>query len=194
MKFTCRVSGGVATPQQRCVSCGEPVGSSTATLKKTAGTHKQTMELTFPVCDTCDGARQRVGDVDSKRAVRGCLISLPMGVLAYFAVAFLAARDSLAWVGTVDVLHIPFSVWGGMLLGWVIVYVAVYLAFGKKLSKDTIDPRDQAVSDRVEAAVKITGYQPSHSWTDGEFTIEIENVAYAYEFKMANFAGITKEW
>lgn len=194
MKFTCRVRGGVVTPQLRCVSCGEPIGSSTATLKKGAGSRKQTMQLTFPVCGECDAARQRVGNVESKLVGRGCLIALPIGVLGYFAVAFLAARDSLSWVGTVDVLHVPCGVWLGMVLGWVVAYVAVYLAFGKKLSKDAIDPHDQAVSDRVEAAVKITGYKPSSAWAEGEFTIQIENPAYAYEFKMANFAGITKDW
>jgi hypothetical protein len=150
------------------------------------------MQLTFPLCADCDAARQRVGTVESRRAGRGCLIALPIGVLGYFAVTFLVAPASLSWFGTVDVLHVPFSVWFGMLLGWVIVYVAVYLAFGKKLAKDVIDPLDQEVSDGINSAVKISGYQPSHAWSEGEFRIEFANALYAADFEAANPARCTR--
>lgn len=192
MKFTCRVRVGVSTPQRICVACGSLRGDSTATLKVGGGSRKQTIQLTFPVCAECDAARQRVGTVDSKRVGRGCLISLPIGVLGYFAYMILVARDPLSWFGTVDVLHISFSVWFGMLFGWVIAFVAVYLAFGKKLSRDVIDPHDEKVAAAVGSAVRITGYKPSSAWSEGEFTIDIQNPGYALEFQMANFAGISK--
>jgi hypothetical protein len=156
-----------------------PVINSGATIEAKAGSNKQFLSLTFPVCSECDAARQRVDKVEGKKAGRGCLIGLPIGVVGYFVYHFLAARDTISWFG--------------MVLGWVLAYLAIFLLFGKKLTKDTIDPHDQEVSEKVKSAVKMNLTQ-AILWTDGTVTIHFENAMYAHEFQSANSAKITKMW
>lgn len=178
-KITCNLLGGFITPQHLCVSCGMPVINSGATIEAKAGSNKQFLSLTFPVCSECDAARQRVNKVEGNRGVVGCLIGLPIGVVGYFVYHFLAARDTVSWIG--------------LLLSWFLTWVVVILLFGKKLTKDTIDPHDQEVSEKVKSAVKMNLTQ-AVLWTDGTVTIHFENSIYAREFQSANSTKITKLW
>ena len=175
-QITCKLLGGFNTPQHLCVSCGMSMDNSTATVTASAGSGKQSLSLKFPVCKECDEARQRVEKVEGKRGGRGCLIALPIGVVGYFVYHLLTGRDTISWIG--------------LLLGWLLVYVVIYSLFGKKLTKDTIDPHDQQVTDGVNSAVKVTGFSDAHAWTDGQVTVQFENASYAHLFQSANFAKV----
>jgi hypothetical protein len=155
-----------------------PVGESKATITASTGSSKQSLSLKFLICQECDAAKQRVEKVEGKRAGLGCLVGLPIGIAGYFIYHFLTGRATISWFG--------------LLLGWIIAYVAIYLLFGKRLAKDRIDPHDQEVSDKVKSAVKLTGFNEAHAWTDGSVTFQFENASYASAFQSANFAKITQ--
>jgi hypothetical protein len=171
---TYKLLGGFMVPQRLCVSCGMPVGDSKAAVSASAGSGNQSLSLKFPVCGNCDAARQRVDKMEGRKGALGCAIGLPIGIIGYFAYHFLSGRDSISWMG--------------MLLCWFLAYAVIILLFGKRLTREKLDPQDREAATRLKSAVKMSNFKEAHAWTDGSVTIRFENAMYAGDFQTANIA------
>ncbi|TAK14368.1 MAG: hypothetical protein EPO32_02090 [Anaerolineae bacterium] len=166
------VLGGFAIPQTICAACGHAMLSPAKTVKASAGSRKQNLSLDFPLCQPCSDLLAELEAVEGRRAGRGCLVSLPFGVLGYFAYHLVAGRSEISWLL--------------LLVSWLVFFLLVYHLFGQIISPAAMTEEAEAVAERVRSAVKITGFTAAHSWADGGVTLEFIDHTYAHAFLNAN--------
>jgi hypothetical protein len=164
---------GYLVPQSMCVACG--LGPVAASLKKSTGSSNSSLNVTFPLCEACDSARQRVGAAGRRLRKRCGLLALPLavGVLGLWSIANPVAD----WVN----LAVLFA-FG---LVWLILYRLLYVV-ALMVGLDRADPQDRA----VESSVEIKIVEELHAWTDGETQFTFANPAYALEFRTANLGNL----
>ncbi|MBI3158367.1 MAG: hypothetical protein HYZ26_02055 [Chloroflexi bacterium] len=159
-------------PQTVCSSCSHSILSPAKTIQASAGTSKQGLMLEFPLCQPCADLLTALEAVEGTRAQRGCLLSLPIALVGYFAYHLLAGREEISWLL--------------LLASWLLFYLLTYHLFGRWIGSVKMHEDAEAAAKRVRSAVKMSGFSEAHAWTSGGITLEFASEAYAHAFLQAN--------